>query len=167
MADLTPLYEQFKTLREEIHLHVKQHTQMVIFKIISLGAAASFISEKMIFPSKTCANSLSVNTIQYYVWLIPFLAVVFDTLIAGNLRSMYNIGPYIKKYIEPIFRNSSSLHTRFWEEAVASTSSKYFCYTIPDLIFIWVFTIAPTLLTIEVRYSSGLKMIDYFLTFTF
>ena len=112
MADLTPLIEQFKTLREEIHLRVKQHTQMVIFKVISLGAAVSFIVEKVIFPAEIpSGSSLSVDTIQYYVWLIPLLAVVFDTLIAGNLRSMYNVGPYIKKYIEPLFRDSSSLDT--------------------------------------------------------
>ena len=115
MTDLTPVIEQFKTLREEIHLRIKQHIQMVIFKIISLGAAVSFIVEKVMFPSKASSvSSISADTIQYYVWLIPLLAVVFDTLIAGNLRSMYNIGPYIKIYIEPVFRDSSSLNTRFW-----------------------------------------------------
>ena len=40
-------------------------------------------------------------------------------MIAGNLRALYNIGPYIKKYIESNFREYISPDIKFWEETVA------------------------------------------------
>jgi len=162
LEGMEPIIEQFKTLREEIHLRVKQHSQMVIFKVISLGAFVSFIVEKVMLPVIGQTQSSSIDKMQYIIWLVPLLAVVFDSLIAGNLRSMYNIGPYIKKYIEPAFKKFCPVHLQFWEETVATASSKYYCYTVPDLIIIWIFTIAPTMVIIAIRLASGLKIIDYF-----
>jgi len=40
------------------------------------------------------------NNGLYFVWIIPLAAVIFDFLIAGNLRDIYNLGAYIKRYME-------------------------------------------------------------------
>jgi hypothetical protein len=161
-SDITPLVEQFRTLREEIHLRVRQHTQLTIFKILSLGTATSFLVDRFFLRRQDIQLSGLGDASQYYVWLIPIMASIFDTLIAGNLRAMYNIGPYIKQFLEPRFREFSSIDTKFWEEAVASASKKYYCYSTTDLVLVWIFTVAPLATVISLRSIVGFTAVDIF-----
>ncbi len=85
--------EYLKSLREEIHLRIREHTRLVWIKIVSLGAIISFLI--------TQSKLLEVYPLSsYLVWIIPLAAVIFDMLIAGNLRVINNLGYYIKNYIE-------------------------------------------------------------------
>lgn len=86
------LTEYFKSLRDEIHLRIKEHTQLVWIKIITLG----FI----IYYSSIERDKLFKGNLCYFIWLIPLAAIIFDMLIAGNLRDINNLGHYIKQYIE-------------------------------------------------------------------
>ncbi|MDI6795108.1 MAG: hypothetical protein QME81_19955, partial [bacterium] len=92
--EITVWLDYFKSLRDEIHLRIREHTQLVWIKVISLGVIISFF-----YRVTKDSESLSVP-LSYFIWIIPLAAVIFDTLIASNLRVIYNLGPYIKKYIE-------------------------------------------------------------------
>lgn len=91
---MTVVMQYFGTLREEIHLRIKEHTHLVWIKLAVLGGMISFLITKL--PDKTASGS----PVYYFVWLIPLTAAMFDLLIAGNLRVIYNLGYYIKNYLE-------------------------------------------------------------------
>lgn len=92
--EITVWLDYFKSLRDEIHLRIREHTQLVWIKIISLGVIISFC-----YGVIKGSESLSIP-LSYFIWIIPLAAVIFDMLIAGNLRVINNLGHYIKKYIE-------------------------------------------------------------------
>lgn len=151
--------EQYKTLREEVHLRIKQHTQLVTFKLVSLGAVFAYITKSYI-DYKTTDSSVELFS-NYFIWIVPFIAIVFDFMIAGNLRALYNIGPYIKKFIEPFFKEFTSADIKFWEEKVASNKSKYAGYTVVDLIVIWIVSFMSLFVVYLFRIKLGLLLIDY------
>lgn len=99
--------EYFKSLRDEIHLRIIEHRQLVWFKIITLGAAISFWIKNYASIIGKISTTEQISTNIYFVWIIPLAAVIFDLLIATNLRVINNIGYYIKNYIEKqIFNNT-------------------------------------------------------------
>lgn len=59
---LEPLLAQYKALRDEIQLRVTQHTQIVFFKMVALGTAASFAAEKSQSLEKATGTSLREPT---------------------------------------------------------------------------------------------------------
>lgn len=96
--ELNLLLEYFKSLREEIHLRIKQHTQLVWIKIVSIGAIISFLMER--FYAGGIDSELSSSFWLYLIWIIPLAAIIFDFLLAGNLRAINNLGSYIKSHFE-------------------------------------------------------------------
>jgi len=157
--ELTLLIEYFKSLREEIHLRIREHTRLVWIKIVSLGAIISFLMERFYAIGKVGGD---LNSGLYFVWIIPLAAVIFDFLIAGNLRVIYNLGPYIKKYMEEIgFRKYTNIpkppEFKFWEEGIAQAPEQRecHCYTVLDMIVIWVFTFASWAFSVVLRLLVG------------
>ena len=53
--------------------------------------------------------------IEGLVWAIPLVAILFDML------ALYNIGPYIKNYIEPTFRENASGSRNAWSALYSDT----------------------------------------------
>jgi len=159
--DLTPIVEQFKTLREEIHIRIKLHAQFVVLKIVAIGAVASFFFDKPIKLPIKGDSQITSTPENLYLWLLPFIAIIFDLLIAGNLRSMYNIGPYIKMCIEPIFKEKSGKDSYYWEETVASYSSHYRCYKASDLVVIWLLTFVLIFLVLSIQFAQGMSLYDW------
>jgi len=154
--ELTLLIEYFKSLREEIHLRIREHTRLVWIKIVSLGAIISFLMERFYAIGKVGGDP---NNGLYFVWIIPLAAVIFDFLIAGNLRDIYNLGAYIKRYMERMaFKEYVDIQgLKFWEEGVAQAPEQreYHCYTVPDMIIIWSFTLASWAFSVVLRWLVG------------
>lgn len=152
--ELTLLMEYFKSLREEIHLRIREHTRLVWIKIVFLGAIISFLMERF-YAIETAGGCL--NSGLYFVWIIPLVAVIFDFLIAGNLRVTSNLGPYIKRYMEEKgFRKYVGIpEFRFWEDIATGLDPKYHCYTVPDMIIIWAFTLASWAFSVVLRWFAG------------
>ena len=154
--ELTLLIEYFKSLREEIHLRIREHTRLVWIKIVSLGAIISFLMERFYAIGKVGGDP---NNGLYFVWIIPSAAVIFDFLIAGNLRTIYNLGAYIKRYMERMaFKEYVDIQgLKFWEEGVAQAPEQreYHCYTVPDMIIIWSFTLASWAFSVVLRWLVG------------
>jgi len=139
-----PFLEQYRSLREEIHIRVRQHYQLVSFKVLALGGLLSFFANLAAGP-RSESRSLTSPAEPFLVWVIPAVAVVFDTLIAGNIRAIRNLGVHIKDYVEPVFREAAPT-SRWWEGTVASSSPRNHCFTITDVLFIWSFTAGSILL---------------------
>ena len=152
--ELTVIMEYFKSLREEIYLRVAEHTRLVWIKVFGLGAAIAF--------SVTVINATSVRSPlqHYFVWIIPLAAVIFDMLIASNLRDVNNIGHYVRDYMEgKAFRKYVHLEGfRFWEECVAQAQRDYHCYTCADVLVIWLLTVASTAFGVALRWQTGLNL---------
>lgn len=90
--------DYFKSLREEIHIRVQEHTRLVWIKILSLGMMMFFFLER--FADTKMNPVLLEPPFSFFVFTIPLAAVIFDFLIAGNIRDINNLGYYIKVYIE-------------------------------------------------------------------
>lgn len=224
--------EYFRSLRDEIHLRIREHSRMVWIKVLSLGFTISFLVEKSLDNSEVAGSSL-----LYFVYMVPLAAWIFDTMIAGNLRDIMNLGTYMKKYMEGVAFGPSRdeipdrlilsvpqsetsgdgerqelarvvrarlvernyvldesarlesvgpdewvigdrpgefivrgeteqwnvyLPFRFWEEQVAQACPAYRCYTMRDVVVIWLFTLAAWAFAIVLRwpfaFGSGLKL---------
>lgn len=161
--ELTLLIEYFKSLRKEIHLRIREHTQLVWIKVVSLGAIIFFLMERF-YASGIASDSSSLWL--YFIWTIPLVAIIFDFLIAGNLRVINNLGPYIKHHLEKkSFRKYvSNPEFKFWEECAASADSKYHCYTWEDMVVIWSFTVVSSVFSGLVRWQVGFNSVDYLLS---
>ena len=152
--------EQYKSLREEIHIRIRQHTQFVIIKLIALGAVFSFFIEKLnILPSSNI--DLTDLSKSIYIWIIPLIALIIDVMVAGNLRAIRNLGVYIMNYVEPVFRENSHTQTKWWEETVASAKRKNQCYRTEDVIYIWLVSFISIIIIGYVRWKTGFTIIDW------
>lgn len=89
-----------KSLREEIHFRVQKHTRLVWIKIMVLGAIMSCLIGKLYEPIMEGKSLESESPLLYFVWVLPLASVIFDILIASNLRVICNLGQYIKHYLE-------------------------------------------------------------------
>jgi len=94
--EINLIIKYFISLRDEIHIRIKEHTQLVWIKIISLGVIIYYGIIENKFPTG--------SRFSYFIWIIPLAAIIFDMLIAGNLKDINNLGYYIKKYIETEFK---------------------------------------------------------------
>ena len=98
--EVVVVIEYFKSLRQEIHLRVQEHTRLVWIKIVSLAAIISCLIGKFFDTIIEGERLASTSPLLYFVWIIPLAAVIFDVLIAENQRVITNLGYYIKKYLE-------------------------------------------------------------------
>lgn len=146
--ELDLLTEYFRSLREEIHLRIAEHTRLVWIKVFSLGAAITYLLKML------GGDSPGSSVLHYFVWIVPLAAIVFDTLIAGNLRVINNLGHYIRDYLEAkAFQRYSRLRDfRFWEECVAQACKDYHCYTASDVFVIWLFTATSAAFSFLIRW---------------
>ena len=157
------LMEYFKYLREEINLRVIQHSRLVIYKLVAIGAILAFILG--VFRSAEELINLVVNA-QYVIWVVPLASVIFDTIILGNLRVVANIGAYIRENYEEKVLNQwkegdESLKSfQFWESSGAHKGLKWKCYTPFDMTVICSITFLLVILllaiTIHLHYESPL-----------
>ena len=92
----TAVLEYHKSLREEIYLRVGEHTRLVQIKVISLAAIIAFLfkDEKINNPAYLSSSFICL------IWTVPLAGIVFDTMIASNLRVINNLGVYIRNYLE-------------------------------------------------------------------
>jgi len=172
--DITLIVEYFKSLREEIHLRIMEHTRLVWIKTISLGTIMSFLIG--VFYGTVNNSETSTYPLSYLIWILPLAAVIFDMLIAGNLRVINNLGYYIKKYIEgkafydiKCFINERLKSSKgepdfgFWEEKAAQASLEYHCYTKEDMFIIWLFTLSSWIFSGLLRGQIGFNFVDIIL----
>ena len=156
------LTEYFKSLREEIHVRIVEHTRLVWIKIVSLGIIISFFMKTFYAPGATSAEVSSTSHLFYLIWIIPLAAIIFDMLIASNLRDINNLGQYIRKYLEgKAFNQYVDIPKfNFWEEVAGQGNPKLRCYTKGDVVVIWLFTLASGIFSWLLRRQLGFDSLD-------
>lgn len=92
--------EYFKSLREEIHLRVLEHSRLVWIKVVALAAIISFLIARCHVVPEGTESAAASPLDRYFLWLIPIAASLLDMLIANNLRVINNLGYYIRNYLE-------------------------------------------------------------------
>ena len=137
------LLEYFKYLREEINLRVSKHTDILIYKFISIGAIVTYILEAQ----KTQFEIIElIGNSMYLIWIVPIVSTLFDMIILGNLRVVRNIGVYTYNNYEnillkPLIESDRSLASfDFWETAGAQQNLRWRCYTKFDMTAIYSIT---------------------------
>lgn len=127
------------SLRSEIDLRIVEHRKLVLLKLAILGAVASFLLTDYRTPES--APAPPADLLGLLIWTVPLIALVFDMLIAGNLRVIRNLGDHIRDNLEPyLTRPTDAPPSLWWEETVASRDKG--CYTLLDVFVIWLVTVA-------------------------
>ncbi len=154
-----------KLLREEINVRIREHHQLVWIKLVSLGAVMAFIGNWFIQKQTDLNYDILQYIAPYLIWIIPFMAITFDMLIADNIRTINNIGWYIRMHMENnCFVKFLPQQTdfRFWETVVAQSDMKqYRCYGAKHMIAIWLMTLASSTLTATMQFRI-LISVKYF-----
>ena len=102
------ILEYFKQVRGELTARVQIHTNLILQKVGTCGAALGFL-----FNQKSSASeSLVSPEIQLLGFaLIPIIAMGYDVLIARNINNLHRLGTFIRNEIEPL----SSMKLKLWE----------------------------------------------------
>lgn len=126
--------QYFQSLRDEIHLRLREHTRLVWIKVVVLGGMITFLMSEFL-PNRQPA-------LLYLLWMLPLLGVVFDVLIAGNLEAINNISKYNNEHIEGKAFDAESFPDDFslWEEEVARSENEWVNYPLPAVGAIWFLT---------------------------
>jgi hypothetical protein len=156
------LVEYFKSLREEIHIRIREHSRLVWVKIVSLGLITSFLIERFYAGEASVSGGVASSHFFYLIWIVPLAGGVFDMLIAGNLRAIGNLGHYIRRYFDgKFFRKCVNVEgLAFWEQVAGQPVAKFRCYTITDVVVIWIFTLVSYIITVLLRWQLGFTLVD-------
>ncbi|MFZ3058280.1 MAG: hypothetical protein WA102_00960 [Candidatus Methanoperedens sp.] len=157
--ELHLLIEYFKSLRNEIDHRIIEHTRLVYLKVLSIGAIIFVLVERFY----AGGNTSNISSLwPYFFWTVPLVAIIFDFLIASNIRVINNLCPYIKDHFEKkSFRKYvSNPEFRFWEECAASADSKYHCYTCGEMVAIWTFSVASSIFSMILQSQVGFNLLD-------
>lgn len=119
--------EYFKEMRAEINLRVTTHSNYVVSKIVACGAILSFL----------LTNESNEKIAAYGVILVPLIAMLYDVMIAKNVRNIHRIGMFIRDELEPLVPSLT-----FWESRTGQRSVKDRCYDLWDVSYLALFTLA-------------------------
>jgi len=135
------LLEYFKEMRTEINLRIKNHSSLVWAKIITTGALMSFLLGQNIDP-KIKISGLA---------LVPVIAVLYDIMIAQNLRAIHRIGHFIRDQIENVLFPDFEL----WETYAGQKDIKERNYGPVDIFLLITFTFGTMLITFYLLWIQG------------
>lgn len=115
----------FTEMRKEINLRIQTHTTLVTAKIATAGAMFAFLLK--IAPVESTA------TLGFMA--VPVICMIYDIMIAKNIRNIHRIAIFIRDRIEgDIFK------TGMWEQCAGQHSTKSRCYGLMDIFFLSLFT---------------------------
>ena len=129
------LIEYFKEMRSEINLRINNHNKLVATKIVACGALLGFLL------TKTLDDAIKI----YGFIFIPLISMLYDIMIAKNIRCIHRIGAFIRDKIEKTLLPNITL----WEKQTIREDIKERNYGIIDIVFLSIFTLATA-----IRYSS-------------
>ena len=134
------IIEYFKEMRKEINLRIRTHTNYVAAKIVACGALLSFLLTEQISPDLKLLGFP----------LIPIISMLYDVMIARNIRNIYKIGLFIRDNLE-----TQVSGIVFWEESSGQKDPKVRNFGIADIVFHSFFTFGTVLITIIMYYLQN------------
>jgi hypothetical protein len=129
--------EYFKQVRGELTTRVQIHTNLVLQKVATCGAALGFMFNQKIIDSE----SLVPPDVQLLGFaLIPIIAMGYDVLIARNINSLHRLGTFIRNELEPL---APSMRSNLWETKYGQPdTSKPKNHGVAEINFLSLFTLA-------------------------
>ncbi len=127
------IIEYFKEMRTEINHRVTTHSNFVIFKIASSGAILSFL----------LTTESKGKLIAYGVLIVPLIAMLYDIMIAKNVRNIHRIAVFIRESLE----EEVGKDLKLWEEHTGQRDGGSRCYGAGDVLYLSMFTLFTVLCT--------------------
>lgn len=127
------IIEYFKQVRGELTTRVQIHTNLILQKVATSGAALGFM-----FSQKTVASDSLVPTYVQLLGfaLIPIIAMGYDVLIARNINSLHRLGTFIRNELEPLAPELSLWETKYGQPKKINPRN----HGIAEIIFLSLFT---------------------------
>lgn len=155
------LIEYFKEMRAEIVLRIGDHRKLVATKIISCGALLGFL----------LTETLQQPFCTWGFTLIPIISMLYDVMIAKNIKCIHRIATWIKFEIE--IKLSPDYYNSLWEhlygqsdkEAKEDKDSRNYGKT--DILFLSIFTTATIIVPITLLYINNNKYLPFVCIFLF
>lgn len=107
------IVETFKQARAEINARLQANTNLILQKIVTCGAALGFLINQ-----KYDQQATNVQLLGFI--LVPMVAILFDVLIARNIRGISLLSAFIRTHIEEYFIPEITL----WEKYVKEEFNK-------------------------------------------
>jgi len=117
--------EYFKEMRAEINLRVTTHGNYVVYKIAACGAILSFLF----------TTDSKDELVAYGVIIVPLIALLWDIMIAKNVRNIHQIARFICSDLESLVPRIT-----LWEEGYGLNSREDRCYGRGDARLLALFT---------------------------
>lgn len=131
------IIEYFKEMRAEINLRIRIHTNYVAAKIVSCGAIISFLLTNQIAPD---LKLLSLP-------LAPVISMLYDVMIAKNIRIIQKIGIFIRDKLE-----TQMQELELWETYAGQKEPKVRGYGYTDIVFHSFFTLGTLIIPMILHY---------------
>lgn len=135
------LLDYFKEMRTEINLRIKNHSSLVWAKIVTTGALTSFLLSQDIEPTIKIAG----------LTFVPVTAILYDIMIAQNLRAIHRIGHFIRDNIENVLFPEFEL----WENYGGQKNVKDRNYGPLDIFMLSIFTLGTMLISVFLLWVQG------------
>jgi len=135
------LLEYFKEMRTEINLRIKNHSALVWAKVVTTGALMSFLLAQSIDPT------IRISGLAF----APIISILYDIMIAQNLRAIHRIGHFIRDNIE----NELFADFELWENYGGQRSIKDRNYGSVDIFMLSTFTLGTMLTTVFLLWMQG------------
>lgn len=135
------LLDYFKEMRTEINLRIKNHSSLVWAKIVTTGALTSFLLSQDIEPAIKIAG----------LTFVPVTAILYDIMIAQNLRAIHRIGHFIRDNIENVLFPEFEL----WENYGGQKNVKDRNYGLLDIFMLSIFTLGTMLISVFLLWVQG------------
>ena len=137
------LIEYFKEMRSEINLRISSHNTLVATKVVTCGALLGFLLTKKIDPRLT----------TYGFLLVPIISMLYDIMIAKNIRCVHRIGTFIRDVVEKTLLPNIEL----WEKFAGQKDISVRNYGKVDILFLAIFTFATVVFSVAVFWINGMK----------
>jgi hypothetical protein len=135
-------------MRAEINLRIKNHTSLVWAKIITTGALMSFLVAQDIEPY------VKIGGFAF----IPVISILYDIMIAQNLRAIHKIGHFIRDNIENLLFPDLEL----WEKYAGQRDLKSRNYGPVDIFLLSTFTLGTMATSVLLLWNQGHVQIALF-----
>jgi hypothetical protein len=139
----TFLIEYFKEMRAEINLRIGNHNKLVATKVVTCGALISFLLTKTLDP----------NLKTYGFLLIPIISMLYDIMIAKNIRCIHRIAIFIRDVIEEILLPQIKL----WEKFAGQKDITVRNYGKVDILFLTIFDFATIIFPVIMFWINGME----------
>ena len=129
------IIEYFKQVREELTARVQIHTNLVLQKIATCGAALGFLFSQKFVASETQLVPLKIQLLAFAI--IPIIAMGYDVMIARNINNVHRLGTFIREELEPLVPE-----VKLWEQHYGQNPNKPKNHGNTEINFLSLFTLS-------------------------